>query len=155
MSSQVRYQFAEMYVAGAMTDAGWKIYLPYRDEGFDFIAMLGSGDETLIRPVQVKGLYPSEQKLKKGHYGFRQKLSALNPQMILALAFFPTDFSPFPQHIAWMPRAEIKTMSRGWHRCEPASFSADGPAPRRHFLPYFDGDGLSNAASPTFSVGLR
>lgn len=29
--------FAELYVAGILGDAGWSIYFPKRDVGFDFI----------------------------------------------------------------------------------------------------------------------
>src|SRR5216683_3941776 len=27
----------ELYVAGVLADAGWNVYFPHRDEGFDFI----------------------------------------------------------------------------------------------------------------------
>jgi len=30
--------FAELYVAGRFADAGWNVYFPRRDRGFDFIA---------------------------------------------------------------------------------------------------------------------
>src|SRR5438128_405916 len=29
--------FAELYVAGRFVDAGWNVYFPRRDRGFDFI----------------------------------------------------------------------------------------------------------------------
>ena len=38
----IRDQFAEMYVAGVLADAGWNIYLPHRDVGFDMIATFAS-----------------------------------------------------------------------------------------------------------------
>jgi hypothetical protein len=34
-----RDYFAEMYVAGLLADAGWNIYFPHRDMGFDYIVM--------------------------------------------------------------------------------------------------------------------
>lgn len=29
--------FAELFVAGRLADAGWNVYFPHRDQGFDFI----------------------------------------------------------------------------------------------------------------------
>ena len=29
--------FAELHVAGRLADAGWDIYFPHRDKGFDFV----------------------------------------------------------------------------------------------------------------------
>lgn len=57
-----RDYFAELYVAGLMGDNGWNVYFPKRDIGFDFIATKSIEGSVLIRPVQVKGLYPSEAK---------------------------------------------------------------------------------------------
>jgi len=37
-SPLTREVFAELYVAGVLADAGWNIYFPTRDIGFDFIA---------------------------------------------------------------------------------------------------------------------
>jgi len=34
---KTRDLFAELYVAGALAHAGWHIYFPKRDFGFDFI----------------------------------------------------------------------------------------------------------------------
>jgi len=38
VSAKNRDFFAELYVAGILGDAGWSIYFPKRDVGFDFIA---------------------------------------------------------------------------------------------------------------------
>ena len=53
-----RDYFAELYVAGLFGDAGWSVYFPKRDVGFDFIATKSIDGDVLIRPIQVKGLYP-------------------------------------------------------------------------------------------------
>ena len=54
--------FAELYVAGLMANAGWNVYFPHRDKGMDFIISKTGADESeIIRPVQVKGKYPSTQ----------------------------------------------------------------------------------------------
>ena len=45
--------FAEFYVAGLLADAGWHIYLPKRDYGFDFIAT-ASASMTLLLFDQSK-----------------------------------------------------------------------------------------------------
>jgi hypothetical protein len=55
--------FAELYVAGLFADAGWGVYFPKRDQGFDFIAVKNVDSVFVVRPVQVKGKYP--QKFKK------------------------------------------------------------------------------------------
>lgn len=46
---------AELYVAGVLADAGWNVYFPHRDEGFDFIISKYLGDRIVLRLVQVKG----------------------------------------------------------------------------------------------------
>jgi hypothetical protein len=51
-----RDYFAEMYVAGLFTDAGWNVYFPHRDKGFDYVVMREVGDAVIVRPVQGKGL---------------------------------------------------------------------------------------------------
>jgi hypothetical protein len=48
-----RDYFAELYVAGILVDAGWSIYFPKRDVGFDFIAVKELRGQVVIRPVQV------------------------------------------------------------------------------------------------------
>lgn len=35
--------FAELYVAGGFADAGWNVYFPHRDQGFDFIVSKSNG----------------------------------------------------------------------------------------------------------------
>ena len=51
--------FAELYVAGRFADAGWNVYFPHRDQGFDFVISKVIGVDTVLRPVQVKGKYPT------------------------------------------------------------------------------------------------
>ena len=45
-----RDYFAELYVAGIFGDAGWSVYFPKRDVGFDFIVSKSVDDEILIKP---------------------------------------------------------------------------------------------------------
>jgi hypothetical protein len=55
--------FAELYVAGRFAEAGWNVYFPRRDRGFDFIVSKALPDgQQLLRPVQVKGKYPTDEK---------------------------------------------------------------------------------------------
>ena len=52
--------FAELLVAGRLADAGWNVHFPHRDQDFDFIiTKTVNASEMLIRPVQVKGKYPT------------------------------------------------------------------------------------------------
>lgn len=54
--------FAELYVAGSMAKAGWNVYFPHRDKGFDFIiSKLIGGKRWVVRPVQVKSKTPRNE----------------------------------------------------------------------------------------------
>lgn len=144
-----RDYFAEMYVAGLFADAGWNVYFPRRDKGFDYVVTHESDAGVLIRPVQVKGLYPTATKGDKAGYGYRGKLSLLHPAMVLVLVYFPLGACEgTPQHIAYMPRAEIRPRTRGGYRCVPCKLTAGLVSPRPKFLGYFDSPGLSALANP-------
>ena len=139
-----RDYFAEMYVAGVLADAGWNVYFPRRDQGFDFIITKPVGDQVLVRPVQVKGKYPELDKGDRPTYGYIGELTALHPDMVLAVPYFPTDVvSVAPTCVAYMPRAQVRPQQgRGW-RCEPAKFRGGTAVPRRDFQHYFDRAGVA------------
>ena len=139
-----RDYFAEMYVAGVLADAGWNVYFPRRDQGFDFIVTKFVADRVLIRPVQVKGKYPETDKLDRLTYGYIGELTALHPDMVLAIPYFSTDVASIaPTCVAYMPRTQVRTQQgRGW-RCEPAKFSSGIAVPRRDFQCYFDRTGVT------------
>ena len=81
--------FAELYVAGLLANAEWNVYFPHRDRGMDFvISKTGADGVEIIRPVQVKGKYPSSDKGNKATYGYVGKLNQVHPDMILAIPFF-------------------------------------------------------------------
>ncbi len=82
---KIKDYFAELYVAGRLADAGWNIYFPHRDEGFDFVISKFVGDVPLLRPVQVKGKYPTGEKGDKLKYGYVGKLTQTHPEMVLAI----------------------------------------------------------------------
>lgn len=134
--------FAELYVAGSFADAGWNVYFPHRDKGFDFIVSTSdeNGNE-ILRPVQVKGKYPTEEKGDKSVYGYVGRLSQLHPEMVLAIPFFSTESSPAPTCIAYMPLSLIRQHSRGF-RCQPAVFKSGVTAPRKDYARFFDRAGL-------------
>jgi hypothetical protein len=67
---ETRDSFAELYVAGVLADVGWNVYFPRRDQGFDFIITKQVGESIILRPVQVKGKYPTADKTAKATYGF-------------------------------------------------------------------------------------
>lgn len=143
-----RDYFAEMYVAGLLADAGWNIYFPRRDNGFDYIVTRDAGAGVLVRAVQVKGLYPTAEKGDKATYGYSGRLSVLHPDMALVLVYFPPGASEgTPQHIAYMPRRQIRPRARGGFRCVPSSLRAGVVTPRRDFAGYFDGHGLAAMAN--------
>jgi hypothetical protein len=139
-----RDYFAEMYVAGLLADAGWNIYFPRRDKGFDYIITHATEAGVLVRPVQVKGLYPTAEKGDKLAYGYSGRLSVLHPDMALVLVYFPPGASEgTPQHIAYMPRGQVRDRTRGGYRCVPSSLRAGVVTPRPQFRGYFDGNGLA------------
>lgn len=134
--------FAELYVAGRFADAGWDIYFPHRDKGFDFIASkeLESGGY-LIRPVQVKGKYPTAEKGNKTVYGYVGRLTQLHAEMVLAIPFFSKLVPGVPTCIAYMPSSLVRKHSRGF-KSQPATFRDGVPAPRRDYAKFFDDGGL-------------
>jgi hypothetical protein len=140
----VRDYFAEMYVAGVLADAGWNIYFPRRDHGFDFIISKELEGSVLLRPVQVKGKYPELDKGDKPTYGYIGELTALHPEMVLAIPYFPMDIaSVAPTCVAYMPRTQVRPQQgRGW-RCEPARFVGGIAVPRRDFQQYFGREGMA------------
>jgi hypothetical protein len=142
---KTRDYFAEMYVAGVLADAGWDVYFPRRDRGFDMIVSRPAGETTLVRPVQVKGKYATEGKTDKARYGFVGELTAFHDDMILAMPYFTSERSEAPALIAWMPHSEIRVGGRGW-RCEPAQFVGNKPVPRPSFAHYFGDAGLMRFA---------
>jgi hypothetical protein len=145
-----RDYFAEMYVAGIMADNGWNVYFPRRDKGFDFIVTRPTLDGIIVRPVQVKGKYPMQQKGEAKYYGYSGRVTEFHDDMVLAIAFFTVDVAgAAPIHIAYMPKSQIRRKTRGY-ACHPARFHAGEPEPRRDFKKYFDADGLEALASPSW-----
>ena len=134
--------FAELYVAGRFADAGWNVYFPHRDQGFDFIISKSDNNgNQIIRPVQVKGKYPTEEKTNKTVYGYVGRLTQLHPEMVLAIPFFSVQCASTPTCVAYIPRSLIRPHSRGY-RCAPASFTDGTPTPRRDYARFFDESGL-------------
>jgi hypothetical protein len=149
-----RDYFAELYTAGIFGDAGWSVYFPKRDVGFDFIVSKPVRDQILLRPVQVKGLYPTATKGDKVSYGYTGTLSAVHPEMVLVLPFFAaTERGASPEQIAYMPYTELKKPIGGGYRCVPARFEAGHSIPRREFACYFGGQGLHAVESSAWGTG--
>ena len=139
---EVSDYFAELYVAGRFADAGWNVYFPHRDKGFDFIISKPHADVgQLIRPVQVKGKYPTEEKGNKPVYGYIGRLTQTHPEMVLAIPFFSRQEASVPDCVAYMPSALVRQHQRGF-RCQPASFRAGCAVPRRDYAKFFDQQGL-------------
>jgi hypothetical protein len=134
---------AELVVAGTFADAGWNVYFPHRDKGFDFIITKDiEGIGELIRPVQVKGKYPTGDKMDKATYGYVGKLTKLHPQMVLAMPFYNSNSVILPNFIAYLPISMIKKCSRGY-RCQPATFKNGEPIKRPFYAKFFDMEGLT------------
>ena len=143
--TRARDHFAEMYVAGFLADAGWDIYFPHRDRGFDMIVTRPLGEATIVRPVQVKGKYARDEKTNKRAYGYVGRVTAFHDDMILAIPYFTSTSAAAPELIAWMPRSSLRPHKRGW-RCQPAKFIGGIPLPRLEYLPFFGTNGLARFA---------
>lgn len=146
--TKVSDYFAELYVAGRFAEAGWNVYFPRRDRGFDFIvSKSASNGSQLIRPVQVKGKYPTPTKRDLTSYGFVGELSERHPEMVLAIPFFTPESRELPTCVAYMPPSLIKPHTRGV-RCEPATLTASTAKPRREFVRFFNDAGLRLVEQP-------
>ncbi|MCR4298341.1 MAG: hypothetical protein NUV75_06270 [Gallionella sp.] len=149
-----RDYFAELYAAAIFGDAGWSVYFPKRDVGFDFVISKEVDGQVLLRPVQVKGLYPTEKKGDKPSYGYQGELSAVHPQMVLVLTFFAaTERGVAPERVAYMPYDQLKKPSRGGYRCVPAVFKSGHAVPRREFNCFFGEQGLKAIESSKWGEG--
>lgn len=136
---QSRDYFAELYIAGILGDCGWSAYFPKRDVGFDFIITKQVESGVVVRPVQVKGKYPEEQKEDNTIYGYIGALSQVHPEMVLAIPFFPTDrlgvallctaYVPFyririaHRRLAAMPASRLFGVEQFRHRAGPIAVS--------------------------------
>ena len=142
--------FAELHVAGRLADKGWDIYFPHRDKGFDFFISKVANGSPILRPVQVKGKYPSAEKIDKGEYGYVGKLTQTHPEMVLAIPYFSVSSLDMPVYIAFMPWATIREHARGY-RCQPAAYREGNPKPRREYEKFFDAKGIERLESSTWS----
>lgn len=133
--------FAELHVAGRLADEGWDIYFPHRDKGFDFVISKKVNGVLLLRPVQVKGKYPSKDKTDKAAYGYVGRLTEIHPEMVLAIPYFSASSPNTPVCIAFMPLVNVRQHSRGY-RCQPATFRKGEPKPRREYQKFFDRQGI-------------
>jgi hypothetical protein len=138
--------FAELHVAGRLADAGWDIYFPHRDKGFDFVISKKVNGVLLLRPVQVKGKYPSEGKTDKAVYGYVGRLTETHPEMVLAIPYFSESSPETPVCIAFMPLSSVRQNSRGY-RCQPATYRKGEPKPRREHQDFFDKKGIAKLDS--------
>src|SRR5437667_4951364 len=84
-------------------DSGWNVYFPHRDTGFDFIISKRIDGTQVLRPVQVKGKYPTAEKGDKATYGYIGELTELHPEMVLAIPFFSSASPEVPNCVAYMP----------------------------------------------------
>lgn len=148
-----RDYFAELYIAAQFGDAGWSVYFPKRDVGFDFIATKPVAGTVLIRPIQVKGLYPTAEKTDKAVYGFKGELTAIHVSMVLALPFFHASNPHAPEQVAFMPLDQCKLPASGGIRCVPATFSRGHAVPRRDSQKYFGALGLRLIESSDWGRG--
>lgn len=150
---ETRDYFAELYVAGLFGDAGWAVYFPKRDVGFDFVVSKQVAGNIVLRPVQVKGLYPTPEKRDKDTYGFTGVLSAVHPEMVVAMPFFSAgERSAAPTCIAFMPLAAMRDRERGGVRCVPCSLFKGVPRPRPSFISFMDHAGLKALENTTWSA---
>ncbi len=143
--------FAELYVAGVIAKAGWNVYFPHRDKGFDFIiSKLIDGKRWVVRPVQVKSKAP-ETAAARPAYGYKGKLTAVHPEMLLAIPYFTAAARGKPCCIAYMPCSRIILDTKGFH-CQPAKLRDRLVTPRPTFIHYFDDSGIERMEQADWST---
>lgn len=151
--TNVRDEFAELYTAGLFADAGWTVYFPRRDRGFDYIVTMQRGNEMLIRPVQVKGVYPEEQKKGGKPFGKTLTLTAFHPQMVLVMPFF--EYSPekseSPTHVCFLPLQPSKR-DDGKHIIRPALLTAGKITIRETYQRYCGQPGMDAVAATQWGM---
>jgi len=136
-------------------DAGWAVYFPKRDVGFDFVVSKQVPGNVILRPVQVKGLYPTPDKQDRDTYGFAGVLSAVHPEMVVAMPFFSAaERGVAPTCVAFMPLAAMRNRERGGVRCVPCSLSQGIPRPRPSFLAFTNHAGLVAVENPNWSTSV-
>lgn len=140
---KTRDYFAELYVAGLMGDRGWAVYFPKRDIGFDFVVSKKVGDKVILRPVQVRGKYPTEEKKDRVAYPWLGELSQVHEDMALVLCYFATDHSTAaPDNIAFVPLFSLKSTTKGRYRCSPVNLKGGKTYPRPSYKHLFGVEGL-------------
>lgn len=146
-----RDEFAEQYVAGIFADAGWSVYFPRKDKGFDFIVSKNTKDGMIIRPIQVKGKYPETTTAVRKKYGYRGKLTAIHNDMVLSIPLFTSlEKLTHPDCIAFMPLTTITEPKKGIFRCAPAKLEKGKVSAKESFKCYVDDDGLKAIESENF-----
>jgi hypothetical protein len=142
--------FAKLYIAGRLADAGWNVYFPHRDEEFDFVISKVIDGVPLLRPVQVRGEYPSEEKGDPIAVGSEDKLTQTHPETVLAIPYFSITSPQIPICVAYLPRASLKSHALGF-RCQPATYRRGKPYPRKKYQKYFDDIGIQRLDSEGWS----
>lgn len=135
---------AEFRVAADLAAAGWQIYFPSRDTGFDFLVMRDTANDVLIRPVQVTSKLPDVGTTDRKTYGTIRNLSRVHPDMVLAIAFYEhTEGGPRHHSTAYLPMSRVVHQTNKKYRCEPARIDEDGRIHhRRDFAGFFDDAGI-------------
>lgn len=148
-----RDYFAELYVAGVLGDRGWSIYFPKRDVGFDFVITKEVNGVVIVRPVQVKGKYPEQEREDGKVYGYIGALSQLHQEMVLAIPFFSTDqLGAAPIRTAYCPRWRISVQQARGYACQPAKWQNGVPTARQSYAQFFDFPGIAAMERPTWST---
>ncbi len=150
---KLRDQFAEMYVAGCFMDAGWQVFFPHRDEGFDFIAAKKTSTGTFLRPVQVRGCYREPGgRANKPTYGKNPiSLTQRHPDMVVAIPFFSEQSPHHPHGVAYLRLPDLKTNGvKGSLYSYPAQLKDGIAHPRPAYEGLFGAPGLARleVASP-------
>jgi len=138
-----RDEFAEQYVAAIFADAQWSVYFPRKDKGFDFIVSKKTATGMILRPVQVKGKFPESLTAVRLQYGYKGRLTALHPDMVLVIPLFTALARlAYLDCIAYMPFGRIDDDGGGQYSCEPARLQNGTVSAKPSFRRYFDDAGL-------------
>jgi hypothetical protein len=99
----------------------------------------------------VKGKFPESTTAVRKKYGYRGKLTATHPDMVLVIPLFSSlERLAHPDCVAYMPYNQIGKAKEGTFWCGPAKLEKGKVSAKRSFQRYFDEQGLKAMESTDF-----
>lgn len=99
----------------------------------------------LVRPVQVKGVYPEAIKGDKKTFGRTMNLTALHPQMVLVMPFFQYAItkSASPTYVGFFPIIRNEDPDDNEYKIQPAKLTNGVISIRKESQRFFGDEGVA------------